>query len=344
MSAQEQLEMLLSARAFDSTGTKIGEVRQVYLDDSTGRATFATVSTGIFSADAIVPLFGARLLHGELHLDHTRSSIKSSPRFDHTEDALTPEQELDLLEHFGIEAAPLDGADSRDDADTASVPGATQGTDDTEQAEPGTIPARRLASVEEPRDTPEPEVGEDTGKAKSKEKNKDTDKNKDKADKAATAATGASTAAAATTGAAATTAKQGAKQGDKQTGKAEAADKPAAQAKEKDKPATQATDKAKAADNPAVRARDKATAKAADKPAAAAKTARKTVATKGDTADAADKPAAPATGSLASKLAATAKQAGRDDDSARPSSIEKAAETTTGTDATKDTSAPSDEK
>lgn len=280
MSAQEQLEMLLSARAFDSTGTKIGEVRQVYLDDSTGRATFATVSTGIFSADAIVPLFGARLLDGELHLDHTRSSIKSSPRFDHTEDALTPEQELDLLEHFGIEAAPLDGADSRDDADTAAVSGAPQTTDDAEQAEPGTIPARRLASVEEPRDTPEPEAG----------------KNKDKA---------------------------------------ETPDKPASPAQ------------AKTADKPAVQARDKATAKAADKPAAA-KTARKTVATTGDTADTADKPAAPATGSLASKLAATAKQAGRDDDSARPSSIEKAAETTTGTDAakdaTKDTSVPSDAK
>lgn len=322
MSAQEQLEMLLSARAFDSTGTKIGEVRQVYLDDSTGRATFATVSTGIFSADAIVPLFGARLLDGELHLDHTRSSIKSSPRFDHTEDSLTPEQELDLLEHFGIEAAPLDGADSRDDADTAAVSGAPQTTDDAEQAEPGTIPARRLASVEEPRDTPEPEVDKDKGKDKAKAKDENTDKAK--AGKAATAATSKATAVSATTGAAATTAKQGAKQGDKQTGKAEAADKPA------------------------VQARDKATAKAADKTTAAATTARKTVATTGDTAGAADKPAAPATGSLASKLAATAKQAGRDDDSARPSSIEKAAETTTGTDAakdaTKDTSAPSDAK
>lgn len=142
MSAQEQLEMLLSATAYDSSGTKIGSVRQVYLDDSTGRATFATVTTGIFSADAIIPLFGARLLDRELHLDFTKATIAAAPRFDHTEDSLTPEQEVDLLEHFDITtdgeiAAPSEPASEDERADFA-------------ETEPGTIPARRLASVEEP--------------------------------------------------------------------------------------------------------------------------------------------------------------------------------------------------
>lgn len=154
MSAQEQLEMLLSATAFDSAGTKVGDVRQVYLDDATGRATFASVSTGIFSADAVVPLFGSRLLDGELHLGHKKSNIKDSPRFDNSEDSLTPDQERDLLEHFGMDAPPLDPAEQpakpesraagsrADDVDTES------GT--STKAEPGTIPARRLASVSQP--------------------------------------------------------------------------------------------------------------------------------------------------------------------------------------------------
>ncbi|QGW23578.1 MULTISPECIES: PRC-barrel domain-containing protein [unclassified Dietzia] len=101
---KDQLDALLDATAFDSTGAKIGAVRQVYVDDASGKITFATVSTGIFSSDAIVPLHGARLLDDELHVDHTRAVIRDSPRPDHTEDALTPEQEVRLLEYYGIDA------------------------------------------------------------------------------------------------------------------------------------------------------------------------------------------------------------------------------------------------
>ncbi|EYT65271.1 hypothetical protein H483_0101675 [Dietzia sp. UCD-THP] len=104
MTLKDQLDALLDATAFDSTGAKIGAVRQVYVDDASGKITFATVSTGIFSSDAIVPLYGARLLDDELHVDHTRAVIRDSPRPDHTEDALTPEQEVRLLEYYGIDA------------------------------------------------------------------------------------------------------------------------------------------------------------------------------------------------------------------------------------------------
>lgn len=103
MNLKEQLDALLNATAFDSTGAKVGAVRQVYVDDASGKLTFATVSTGLFSADAIVPLHGARLLDDELHVDHTRAVIRDSPRPDNTEDALTPAQEVKLLEYYGIE-------------------------------------------------------------------------------------------------------------------------------------------------------------------------------------------------------------------------------------------------
>ncbi|MDV8002243.1 PRC-barrel domain-containing protein [Rhodococcus sp. IEGM 1408] len=107
MTLKDQLDALLGATVFDSTGTKIGAVRQVYVDDDSGKITFATVSTGIFSSDAIVPLHGARLLDDELHVDHTRSVIRDSPRPDHTEDALTAAQEVKLLEYYGIEPPVL---------------------------------------------------------------------------------------------------------------------------------------------------------------------------------------------------------------------------------------------
>lgn len=103
MNLKDQLDALLDATAYDSTGVKIGAVRQLYVDDASGKITFATVSTGIFSADAIVPLHGARLIDDELHIDHTRAVVRDSPRPDGTEDALTPDKEIRLLEYYGIE-------------------------------------------------------------------------------------------------------------------------------------------------------------------------------------------------------------------------------------------------
>lgn len=115
MNLKDQLDALLDATAYDSTGVKIGAVRQLYVDDASGKITFATVSTGVFSADAIVPLHGARLIDDELHIDHTRAVVRDSPRPDGTEDALTPDKEIRLLEYYGIEppAAHTPARDTR---------------------------------------------------------------------------------------------------------------------------------------------------------------------------------------------------------------------------------------
>lgn len=149
MTLKDQLDALLDATAFDSTGTKIGAVRQVYVDDATGKITFATVSTGIFSSDAIVPLHGARLLDGELHVDHTRSAVRDSPRPDHTEDGLTPDQEIELLEHYGVEvpargtAAP--GAKEPREEKTTKTPASADkpaAADKTDKPEKAAEPAK----------------------------------------------------------------------------------------------------------------------------------------------------------------------------------------------------------
>ena len=180
MNLKDQLDTLLDATAFDSTGAKVGAVRQVYVDDASGKITFATVATGIFSADAIVPLHGARLLEDELHLDHTRAVIRDSPRPDNTEDALTPEQEVTLLEHYGIESPTrLRGTVTRGDAarggsergsptappparapgDTTSGSDTTTGSDTETTTSPATSPA--------PSDIPDPEKSATPGTATS---------------------------------------------------------------------------------------------------------------------------------------------------------------------------------
>ena len=148
---KDQLDALLDAGVFDSTGTKIGAVRQVYVDDASGKITFATVSTGIFSSDAIVPLHGARLLDDELHVDHTRSVIRDSPRPDHTEDALTADQEVTLLEYYGLEA-PVRAAVPAPAAPSRATPRATppEPRDEKTTTSPPTPPVGGTRSPGEP--------------------------------------------------------------------------------------------------------------------------------------------------------------------------------------------------
>ncbi|GAA1053980.1 PRC-barrel domain-containing protein [Dietzia natronolimnaea] len=167
MTLKDQLDALLDATAFDSTGTKIGAVRQVYVDDASGKITFATVSTGIFSSDAIVPLHGARLLDDELHVDHTRAVIRDSPRPDHTEDALTPEQEVKLLEYYGLEA-PVRGRESTPPATATPGKTVTPGTAATPEktGTPGTKPAgEKPAGEKSPGKTAPGTVGTSPGEA-----------------------------------------------------------------------------------------------------------------------------------------------------------------------------------
>ena len=159
MTLQDQLDALLEATAYDSTGTKIGAVRQVYVDNGTGKATFATVATGVFSADAIVPLHGARLLDDEVHLDHTRQAVKDSPRLDHTEDSLTPPQEAELLEHYGLEAPWVRG-DGAERGEAAGGDGRTAGP--TAPAR-DSAPAPATASTTTARSTTAPQGAESKG-------------------------------------------------------------------------------------------------------------------------------------------------------------------------------------
>lgn len=176
MNLKDQLDALLDATAFDSTGTKIGAVRQVYVDDTSGKMTFATVATGIFSADAIVPLHGARLLDDELHLDHTRSEVRDSPRPDRTEDGLTPDQEFRLLEYYEVEAP------SRGRAPATPAPGKSDGTGEGE-----------TDKVDKPDKAGKPGKTGKTGKADKADKASDTEKpaGRGPAEKSSTGATGA---------------------------------------------------------------------------------------------------------------------------------------------------------
>ncbi|RFU88044.1 PRC-barrel domain containing protein [Streptomyces triticagri] len=96
---------LIGRRAFDRDGTKLGTVDEVYLDDATGVPEWAAIRTGLFSRDAFVPLEPSDLVDGALRVPFVRSLIRDAPDFG-VGRHLSPEQELQLYRHYGIDVAP----------------------------------------------------------------------------------------------------------------------------------------------------------------------------------------------------------------------------------------------
>ncbi|WP_432052132.1 PRC-barrel domain-containing protein [Streptomyces xiamenensis] len=101
---------LIGRKAFDRNGAKIGTVDEVYLDDATGAPEWAAVRTGLFSRDAFVPLEPSELVEESLRVPFDRALIKDAPDFG-VGRHLSPEQELQLYHHYGLDvpmAAPED--------------------------------------------------------------------------------------------------------------------------------------------------------------------------------------------------------------------------------------------
>jgi sporulation protein YlmC with PRC-barrel domain len=96
---------LIGRRAFDINGVKIGTIDEVYLDDATGRPEWAAVRTGLFSRDAFVPLEPSEFVEDRLDVPFDKALIKDAPDFG-VGRHLSPQQELQLYHHYGLDVAP----------------------------------------------------------------------------------------------------------------------------------------------------------------------------------------------------------------------------------------------
>ncbi|WP_374118495.1 PRC-barrel domain-containing protein [Streptomyces sp. 8L] len=123
---------LIGRKAFDRAGHKIGTVDEVYLDDATGVPEWAAVRTGLFSRDAFVPLEPSTLEKDTLRVPFERSLIKDAPDFG-VGRHLSPEQELQLYHHYGLElpaAGRPEAPASRSDKDRERDFGKVAGQDE----------------------------------------------------------------------------------------------------------------------------------------------------------------------------------------------------------------------
>ncbi|MGK8523275.1 PRC-barrel domain-containing protein [Nocardia asteroides] len=100
----EMLETLIGNSVYGPEGEKIGKVKRVYVDNSSGSPTWIAVSTGLFSADALVPLAGAehRPEAAILRVQVGRDAVKASPQLDHN-GQISPQAEQELFDHYQID-------------------------------------------------------------------------------------------------------------------------------------------------------------------------------------------------------------------------------------------------
>ena len=97
---------LIGRKAFDRNGTKIGTVDEVYLDDATGvpgvgGRTHRACSAGTPSCRWSPASWST----ATLRVPFDRALIKDAPDFG-VGRHLSPEQELQLYHHYGLDVAP----------------------------------------------------------------------------------------------------------------------------------------------------------------------------------------------------------------------------------------------
>lgn len=102
MISHDHITQVMGSTAIDSSGTKIGRVSQVYLDDETGEPAWATVNTGLFGTnESFVPLSDASLDGDQLKVQHEKDMVKGAPQVA-SGGHISPDEEAELYRYYGV--------------------------------------------------------------------------------------------------------------------------------------------------------------------------------------------------------------------------------------------------
>lgn len=111
---------LFDAKVVDSSGDKVGTVKQVYLDNDSGQPLFASVATGLFgTSESFVPLQDATFSGDELRVGYDKDRIKDAPRIDADGDLSGQEQDR-LFDYYGIGTSTTPSGYGTGTTDTAA--------------------------------------------------------------------------------------------------------------------------------------------------------------------------------------------------------------------------------
>ncbi|MDQ3305273.1 MAG: PRC and DUF2382 domain-containing protein [Actinomycetota bacterium] len=102
----QDVQPLIGADLIDAEGSKVGKIEDIYLDNETQEPEWALVHTGLLGRKLnYVPLRDAGVSGDSLQAAYTESQIKGAPSID-PDLELSPEEEADLYQHYGVEAEP----------------------------------------------------------------------------------------------------------------------------------------------------------------------------------------------------------------------------------------------
>src|SRR3954468_22176605 len=133
-------------REVQGPGGRIGEVREIYLDDATDRPEWVLVD--LDEGSRFVPLGGARVENETIQVTHEASAVTAAPDFALSKE-LSQEQERQLYDHYDVAVSEA--------ASDSLLPAAEAERDATPESESGPEPTPEPESAPDPEPTPEPE-------------------------------------------------------------------------------------------------------------------------------------------------------------------------------------------
>ncbi|MEJ5920245.1 PRC and DUF2382 domain-containing protein [Corynebacterium sp. H78] len=102
MTTEKNIKDLFNSTAYDRNGDKLGDVKEVYVDDNSGQPTFVEVGHGLFGmGSSLVPMRGHRFEGSNLNLAFSKDRIKDAPDLG-KDNVLTPSDQKRIYEHYEL--------------------------------------------------------------------------------------------------------------------------------------------------------------------------------------------------------------------------------------------------
>ncbi len=111
---QTQLETLYDCEVIDNKGERIGSVKQVWLDDTSGTPAWAEVHTGLFGLkESFVPIQQGDVRSGAIVVPVAKEQVKDAPSIDVDGQHMSDDQQRELYRHYGLMPTPKTGEHDR---------------------------------------------------------------------------------------------------------------------------------------------------------------------------------------------------------------------------------------
>lgn len=103
-----EIETLLcnGGTVIDRVGEKVGDIRQIFLDDNTGQAAWVTVSTSRFGLESFIPLRDGLLRGTTIQVPYDRDKVKRAVLITGSTGPPSPTEAARLYAFYGRPAPP----------------------------------------------------------------------------------------------------------------------------------------------------------------------------------------------------------------------------------------------